>query len=65
MVAIGYYLVSLLGIGFAGVEAYGLPFNTDVAKGVAVPIVLAVVYWGVHRVKSHIVRRNPDAKTQD
>ncbi|QQD23829.1 DUF3422 family protein [Venatoribacter cucullus] len=62
VVAIGYYLVSLLGIGFAGAVAYGLPFNTDVAKGIAVPIVLAVVYWGVHRVKSHIVRRNPDAQ---
>jgi len=58
VVAIGYYVLSLLEIGFVGMKAAGLPLNTDLAKGIALPVVLAAVYWGVHSVRKYITRRS-------
>jgi uncharacterized membrane-anchored protein len=55
VVAIGYYLLSLLGYGFAGMEEWGYPINKTIASGVAMPIVLALVYLAVRR---HIKKLN-------
>lgn len=63
VVAIGYYILALLGIGFDGVKAAGIDtVNSDLFKGVALPLVLGAVYFGVHRVKRHITRtsRRPE-----
>ena len=49
VVAIGYYLLSLLGYGFDALYATGLPINKSIASGVAMPFVLALVYWSVRR----------------
>lgn len=54
VVAIGYYMLGLLGYFFEGIEALGLNFNKDVATGVAVPVVLIVVWLVVHKVKGQI-----------
>ena len=51
VVAIGYYLLSLLGYGFDAIQATGVPINKAIASGVAMPIVLGLVYWSV---RSHI-----------
>ena len=51
VVAIGYYLLSLLGYGFDAIHATGVPINKAIASGVAMPIVLRLVYWSV---RSHI-----------
>ena len=55
VVAIGYYLLSLLGYGFAGMEEWGYPINKTIASGIAMPIVLGLVYMGVRR---HISKIN-------
>lgn len=57
VVAIGYYVLSLLEIAFMGMKAAGLPINSDMAKGIALPVVLGAVYWGVHSIRKHITRR--------
>lgn len=49
VVAIGYYLLSLLGYGFAGMEEWGYPINKTIASGMAMPIVLGLVYLAVRR----------------
>lgn len=49
VVAIGYYLLSLLGYVFAGLEEWGHPINKTIALGVAMPIVLLLVYGFVRR----------------
>ena len=61
VVAIGYYVLSLLEIGFVGLKAAGLPLNTDLAKAIAMPVVLGVVYWGVHSLRKHITQRSHPA----
>jgi uncharacterized membrane-anchored protein len=55
VVAIGYYLLSLIGYGFAGLEEWGYPINKVIALGMAMPIVLGLVYLGVRR---HIKKLN-------
>lgn len=49
VVAISYYLLSLLGYGFEGMVRWGLPLDSKIASGIAMPIVLGLVYWGVRR----------------
>ncbi len=65
VVAIGYYMLSLLGIGFDAMKAYGIGLNTDVMKGISLPVVLGVVYWGVHSVRRHISRSNDNNDSND
>jgi uncharacterized membrane-anchored protein len=55
VVAIGYYLLSLLGYGFAGLQEWGYPVNKVIASGIAMPIVLLLVYLAVRR---HIKKIN-------
>lgn len=52
VVAISYYLWSLIAYLLKGLKASGLHINTDIAALVAVPLVLAMVYIGVKRLKA-------------
>ncbi|GAA6133702.1 DUF3422 domain-containing protein [Oceaniserpentilla sp. 4NH20-0058] len=53
VVAISYYLLSLLGYGFEGMARWGLPLDAKVASGIAMPIVLGGVYLSVrHHIKA-------------
>ena len=63
VVAIGYYLLSLLEIAFNGVKAVGVPIDVSLAKGIAMPVVLLLVLLGVRSVRTHITRRNRTADT--
>ena len=58
VVAIGYYLLSLLEIAFNGLKAVGMPIDVSLAKGIAMPVVLLLVLLGVRSVRTHITRRN-------
>lgn len=60
VVAIAYYLVSLLGIAFDGLETLGIGANASFMKGLAVPIVLVLVFFLVRRVRSQITRHRQD-----
>ncbi|WP_419810990.1 DUF3422 family protein [Bacterioplanoides sp.] len=57
VVAIGYYILSLLEIGFDGLKAAGIEsINSDLLKGVALPLVLGTVYLGVHSLRKCITK---------
>lgn len=49
--AITYYSVGLLGYLFKAVKDAGVPINDRLATGVSVPVVLAVIWLAMHRVK--------------
>lgn len=50
--AISYYVVGLLGYGFKAAKAAGwLALDSDLALGLAIPVVLAVVAYLMHRVR--------------
>ncbi len=52
VVAISYYLLSLLGYVFDGMQAWGYPINKAIASGLAMPMVLGLVYLSVrHHIK--------------
>ena len=54
--AITYYAVGLLGYLFKAVKDVGIPMNDKVASGVAVPVVLAVIWFSMHRIKKALHR---------
>jgi uncharacterized membrane-anchored protein len=47
--AISYYLLILLVYGFEGMAQWGIRIDTKIASGIAMPVVLLAVYWGVRR----------------
>lgn len=55
VVAISYYLWSLIAYLLKGVKAAGVHIDTDIAALVAVPLVLAMVFIGVKRLKAALV----------
>jgi len=62
IVVLSYYGVGLVGYLAKGLKATGVPLDTDVVTGVAVPVVVAVVFAGMHRLRrrmEHQARRNP------
>jgi uncharacterized membrane-anchored protein len=55
VVAISYYALGLLGHAFEGMEAGGLMhINPTVATGLAIPAVVALVWYGLHRLKRRL-----------
>lgn len=57
IVAISYYALSLLGYVFDAVKAFGVPFNKDIASGIAMPIILLTIYAGMHRIRKRLTKR--------
>ncbi len=49
--AISYYLVGLLGYLLKGAKAAGIPVNTDLATGIAVPVLAVVVWMGLRALR--------------
>jgi uncharacterized membrane-anchored protein len=58
VVAVSYYLLGLLGYIVKGVhDAYDLGFDTDVALMALLVPVIALVWWGVRRVKEAVINQ--------
>jgi uncharacterized membrane-anchored protein len=55
VVAISYYLWSLVAYLLKGAKAAGLPVNPELAALVAVPLVLVLVFIGVKRLKAALI----------
>ena len=47
--AISYYVLGVVGYLAKGLKAAGLHVNTDLVTGAAIPIVIAAVWWTLHR----------------
>ncbi|CCK75486.1 MAG: DUF3422 domain-containing protein [Oleispira antarctica] len=61
VVAIGYYALSLMGYGFEALKAFGVPVNKDIATGIAMPIVLFSIYFGMHRIRTKLTKQSQKA----
>jgi uncharacterized membrane-anchored protein len=61
VVVITYYGVSLVGVLAKAAKAAGLDWNPDVVMGIAVPVVAALVFGGVHRVRKALEVREGGA----
>jgi uncharacterized membrane-anchored protein len=58
VVAIGYYALSLMGYGFDAMIAYGIPVDKDIAIGIAMPIVLFSIYFGMHSIRAKLTKQS-------
>src|SRR5690554_3632086 len=56
VVAISYYLVSLLGFVYQGLNSAGVDIDVNLAKGVSAPIVVGGVYYAVRRIRAYITQ---------
>ena len=54
--AVTYYIVGLVSYVAKGAKADGLELNTDIAVAVSIPIVAALVAFGVHRIRRMVTR---------
>jgi uncharacterized membrane-anchored protein len=54
--AITYYAVGLLGYLFKAMKGAGVPVNEAVASGASVPVVLAIIWFSMHRIKKALHR---------
>lgn len=54
VVAIGYYLVGLVGYGLKGLKSFGAPLDLDIAVALSVPVVLGLVYLGLRRFRRRL-----------
>lgn len=61
IVAISYYAVGLLGYGLKSAKAAGLPLNPDLATGIAAPVVLAVVWLSIRKIRRQLELPRPAA----
>jgi len=53
--AITYYVVGIVAYELKALHAAGVHLQPDIAVGVAIPVVAALVAWGLHRAKRKIV----------
>ncbi len=56
VVAISYYLIGLLKFGLDAAHQAGLPIDTSLALGVAIPLVLGLVYLSVRRIHHRFLK---------
>lgn len=56
VVAITYYLIGLLKLGLDSVHDAGFAFNKTLVLGIAIPVVMALVYLGVRVVHHRFIR---------
>ena len=64
-VAISYYTLGLIGYAGKAMKAAGLPVNPDILQGVAVPVVITAVWWGLRRVHHRLEARGAAARKAD
>jgi uncharacterized membrane-anchored protein len=56
--AVTYYLVGLVGYAAKAAKAEGLDVNPDLAAGISIPIVAALIAFGVHRLRRYVARES-------
>jgi len=60
VVAISYYAVGLVGYLFKAAETAGAPLNVGLATGLAVPLVVLLVWLGVRKLREEVVGGDED-----
>ncbi|NOY62857.1 MAG: DUF3422 domain-containing protein [Gammaproteobacteria bacterium] len=54
IVVLSYYLLGLISYGLKAVKASGIKFDTELVTGMAIPIVVAIVYLSVRRLRHSV-----------
>lgn len=57
VVAISYYLVGLVGYALKGLKDAGAPVNVTLGTGLAVPVVVLLVWFGLKRMRRKLIAR--------
>ena len=60
--AVTYYLVGLVGYAAKAAKAEGLDVNPDLAAGISIPIVAALIAFGVHRLRRYVARESLNSR---
>lgn len=55
IVVLSYYLVGLISYAVKALAKLGLPLNPDLVTGLAIPVVMGMVGWGMHRMRHHLL----------
>ncbi len=64
VVVLSYYLVGLIGYGLKAAKSAGLPINVELGTGLAIPVVIGAVFFGVRRLKRLAGHGGEDASKQ-
>lgn len=56
IVVLSYYILGIVGYGFKGAKELGVPMNTDIATGIAIPFVFFMVFYTVRRIRHSVVK---------
>jgi len=51
VVVLSYYLLGMIGYGLKGLKSAGIPLNVEISTGIAIPIVLGIVFFSVRRLR--------------
>jgi uncharacterized membrane-anchored protein len=54
VVVICYYILALVGIGADGLKAFGWQVDPYMLKGIALPVIVVVVFVAIHRLRHHL-----------
>ena len=58
VVVLSYYLIGIVGYGLKAIKAAGYAVNVELLTGVAIPIVVAAVFFGVRRLRRMVKKSN-------
>ncbi len=58
VVVLSYYLVGLVSYAVKALHKLGLPLNPELVTGMAIPVVIAVVGWGMHRMRRNLAQHD-------
>jgi uncharacterized membrane-anchored protein len=54
IVVLSYYSVGLVGYLAKGIKQAGVPLNTDLVTGIAVPVIVGLVFFGMRRLRKRL-----------
>ena len=49
VVVLSYYTISIVAYGLKALKSAGVPINVEISTGIAIPVVIGVIYLGVRR----------------
>jgi uncharacterized membrane-anchored protein len=56
VVVLSYYLVGLVSYAVKALNKMGLPLNPELLTGIAIPVVIVAVGWGMHRMRRNLAQ---------
>ncbi|SFM29679.1 DUF3422 family protein [Nitrosomonas communis] len=57
VVVLSYYLLGIVGYGLKATKAAGYAINVELITGIAIPVVLTIVYFGVKRLRRRVKKK--------